>query len=167
MPTFYNKFKKEIMSYFRNTIGVLVLTIVCLMSCKEKPAATIEPDSKKKILTSKPNIRRFGMVTGLKPEKIVYYKELHAHAWPQVQKMISECNIQNYSIYLQQIKNDYFLFSYFEYVGTNFDSDMKKMAADTTTQRWWRETDPTQLPLPEALKKHEIWTNMEEVFHQD
>jgi L-rhamnose mutarotase len=42
---------------------------------------------------------------------------------------------------------------------------MKKIAADSTTQRWWRETDPCQLPLPEAAVAGKIWTPMEEVFH--
>jgi L-rhamnose mutarotase len=57
------------------------------------------------------------------------------------------------------------LFSYFEYIGNDFDGDMKKMAADSTTLRWWKETDPTQNPLPEAAAKKQTWTNMEEVFH--
>ena len=110
---------------------------------------------------------RYGMVTGLKPEKIAQYKKLHASPWPEVQKCISECNIRNYSIYLQKIDNQYFLFSYFEYTGSDFDADMKKMAADSMTQKWWKETDPCQLPLKEALAKHQIWSSMEEVFHQD
>ena len=38
-------------------------------------------------------------------------------------------DIQNYSIYLKEIKGQYFLFSYFEYAGHDFDADMKKMAA--------------------------------------
>jgi L-rhamnose mutarotase len=110
---------------------------------------------------------RYGMVTGLRPEKIEQYKKLHASPWPAVQKRISECNIHNYSIYLQKIEDHYYLFSYFEYTGKNFDADMKIMAADTATQRWWRETDPCQLPLKEALAKHQIWTSMSEVFHQE
>ena len=108
---------------------------------------------------------RYGMVTGVKPEKLDYYKQLHAKPWPAVLAKIKECNIENYSIYLQKIEDKYFLFSYFEYTGKDFDADMKKMAADSTTQRWWRETDPCQLPLPEALSKKQIWTNMDEVFH--
>lgn len=32
------------------------------------------------------------------------------------------------------------------------------MAADSTTQRWWKETDPCQQPLPDAAEK----TNMEQ-----
>jgi L-rhamnose mutarotase len=110
---------------------------------------------------------RYGMVTGIKPDKIDYYKKLHAKPWPAVLNKIEECNIRNYSIYLQKINDGYFLFSYFEYVGNNLDKDMQKMAADTTTQRWWKETDPCQLPLPEALEQHKIWTAMPEVFHAD
>jgi len=110
-------------------------------------------------------VKRVGSVTGLKAEKLAYYKKLHANVWPTVLKKIKECNIQNYSIYLQKIGSDYYLFSYFEYVGSNFDADMKKMAADPDTQRWWKETDPCQQPLPEIAAKKQIWTPMEEVFH--
>lgn len=110
-------------------------------------------------------VQRFGMVTGLKADRIDYYKKLHAAAWPGVLKEIKQCNIQNYSIYLQKLEGKYFLFSYFEYVGENFEDDMKKMAEDSTTQRWWKETGPAQNPLPEAAAKNETWTRMEEVFH--
>lgn len=109
--------------------------------------------------------QRFGMVTGLRPDKVAYYEQLHAAVWPGVLKKIGECHIQNYSIYLQSIEGKYYLFSYFEYTGNDFEGDMKKMAADSTTQRWWKETAPTQLPLPEAASRQQTWTNMKEVFH--
>lgn len=115
----------------------------------------------------KPAVKRYGSVTGLKAEKMAYYKQLHANAWPEVLKKIRECNIQNYSIYLQKIDSSYYLFSYFEYTGSDFDTDMKKMADDPDTQRWWKETDPCQQALPEAAAKKQIWMNMEEVFHTD
>lgn len=117
--------------------------------------------------TTSVDVKRFGSVTGLKPEKLDYYKKLHANAWPSVLKKIKECNIRNYSIYLQKMGDAYYLFSYFEYAGTNFDADMKKMADDPDTQKWWKETDPCQQPLPETAAKKQIWTNMEEVFHTD
>ena len=41
------------------------------------------------------------MVIGVKPEKIEEYKKLHAETWPDVLKMITQCNIRNYSIYLK------------------------------------------------------------------
>jgi L-rhamnose mutarotase len=114
-----------------------------------------------------PAVQRYGMVTGIRPDKIARYEELHAAIWPGVVKKIKECNIRNYSIYLQKIDSSYFLFSYFEYTGADFKKDMAKMAADSTTRRWWQETDPTQLPLPEAAARKEIWTNAKEVFHMN
>jgi len=115
--------------------------------------------------TKKPE--RYAMITGLKPERIAYYKELHAAVWPGVLKQIKECNIQNYSIYLKEIDNKYYLFSYFEYTGNDYDADMQKMAADEETQRWWEETDPTQIPFPETAANDKIWARMEEVFYQE
>jgi L-rhamnose mutarotase len=44
---------------------------------------------------------RYGMITGIKPEKLEYYKELHAQPWPVVLAKIKECHIENYSIHLQ------------------------------------------------------------------
>jgi len=111
--------------------------------------------------------RRFASVTGLKPEKEVYYRKLHAAPWPSILAKIKDCNIRNYSIYRSEIDGRTYLFSYFEYVGRDFDADMKKMAADPETRRWWKETDPCQLPLPAARKKGGIWADAEEVFHTD
>lgn len=110
---------------------------------------------------------RFGSVTGLNPEKAAYYRKLHTETWPGVLKMIHECNIRNYSIYQHEIDGKLYLFSYYEYIGNDYEADMKKMAADTVTQRWWRETDPCQIPLPEAAADNKIWTDMEEVFHAE
>ena len=108
---------------------------------------------------------RYAWVTGLKPEKAAYYKELHAKPWPTVMHMLKQCHIQNYSIYLREIDGKLYLFSYLEYTGKDFDADMKRMAADPETQRWWKETDPCQQPLPDAAAKGKIWSDTEEVFH--
>jgi len=113
---------------------------------------------------SSPPPKRYAMVTGLRPEKETRYRKLHAEPWPGVIARIRDCNIRNFSIHRIEIDGKPYLFAYFEYVGDDFDADMKKMAADPETQRWWKETDPCQRPLPEALKKGEIWTMAEEVF---
>lgn len=125
--------------------------------------AACQTDSKEKNFYQ--TSQRFGSVTGLHPEKVDYYKQLHANTWAGVLKKIEACNVRNYSIYLHEIEGKPYLFSYFEYVGKNYEEDMKKMAADSVTQRWWRETDPCQNPLPEAEALGKIWTEMEEVFH--
>lgn len=107
-------------------------------------------------------MQRYGSVIKLHTEKREEYRQLHANVWPDVLKMIHDCNIRNYSIYYK----DGFLFSYFEYVGENFDADMQKMADDPTTQEWWKLTDPCQEPLGSRLPG-EKWASMEEYFHVD
>ena len=105
---------------------------------------------------------RYGSVIGIRPKKLEEYKKLHAAVWPDVLKMILECNIRNYSIYYK----DGFLFSYFEYIGTDYEGDMAKMAEDPTTQKWWDVCKPCQEPIP-ARNEGEWWASMEEVFHCD
>ena len=112
-------------------------------------------------------MKRYAMIIGLRPEKIEEYKRLHAAVWPDVLKMISQCNIRNYSIYLRKLDDgQYYLFSYFEYLGADFAADMARMAADPTTQKWWSVCKPCQKPLQQRAPE-EWWSGMEEVFHTD
>ena len=110
-------------------------------------------------------VQRHAWVTGLKPEKADYYRKLHANPWPAVNARIKECNIRNFSIYERDIAGKSYLFAYLEYTGNNFDADMKKMAADPETRRWWKETDPCQSPLPDAAAKGQIWSDTKEIYH--
>jgi len=108
--------------------------------------------------------KRFAWITGLQPAKAEYYRQLHAHPWPSVNRMLKECHIQNFSIHERDIDGKTYLFAYLEYTGQDFDADMKRMAADSETQRWWKETDPCQSPLPDAAAKGKIWADMKEVY---
>ncbi|MCW2884238.1 MAG: L-rhamnose mutarotase [Streptosporangiaceae bacterium] len=107
-------------------------------------------------------VRRHGSLIRLRPEHEEEYLRLHAAVWPSVLEMITDCNIRNYSIYL----HDGLLFSYFEYVGDDYDADMARMAADPQTRRWWELTDPCQEQTPGA-PDGQWWTPMTEVFHHD
>lgn len=107
-------------------------------------------------------MKRYGSVVKIKPDKLEEYRKLHKNIWPEVSKTITECNIKNYSIFYK----DGYLYSYFEYIGSDYDSDMKKMADDPATQKWWDICMPMQEPL-DTRKKGEWWAEMEEVFHQD
>jgi len=112
-------------------------------------------------------MKRYGTVIEVKADKLAEYKRLHTAVWPSVLALIKACNLQNYSIYLRKMPDGkYYLFSYFEYVGSDFASDMAKMAADPETQRWWAVCKPCQEPLPDRAQG-EWWAGMEEVFHQD
>ena len=107
-------------------------------------------------------MQRYGMVLGVRPERLEEYKEAHRHVWPEILAMIRECNIRNYSIYYK----DGMLFSYYEYVGDDYEADMARMAADSKTQEWWAWMEPMQVPL-ETRPEGEWWAEMAEVFHTD
>lgn len=104
--------------------------------------------------------KRYGQVIALEPETAVEYKQLHQSVWPKVLEMIKECHINNYSIFFK----DNYLFTYFEYTGTNYEADMAKMAADPVTQKWWSVVMPLQKPI-ETRGEGEWWADMDEVFH--
>jgi len=80
---------------------------------------------------------------------------------------VSTCNIQNYSIYLRCFPDGkFYLFSYFEYVGSDFETDMTRMASDETIQKWWAVCKPYHKRFP-GCSEAEHWAEMEEVFHLD
>jgi L-rhamnose mutarotase len=111
--------------------------------------------------------RRVGSVIGLHPDKIDEYKKLHANVWPKVLEQIHNSNIRNYSIFLAKLDDgNYYLFSYFEYTGEDFEADMAAMAAHETTQKWWQLCKPCQRPC-ENRTEGEWWMNCKEVFHTD
>jgi len=112
-------------------------------------------------------MQRIGSIIGLKEAKIEEYKRLHAAIWPEIARMISDCNVRNYSIFLRRMPDgNHYLFSYFEYTGENLEADMARMAADPLTQEWWSYCNPCQQPLPDR-KEGEWWVPMDEIFHQD
>ena len=105
---------------------------------------------------------RYGQVIALKPEAEAEYIRYHAEVWPSVLKTIATCQIRNYTIFLRKGT----LFAYFEYHGTDYEADMRKMAADPETQRWWRIMDPMQAQVADA-EPGEKWSPLKEVFHVD
>lgn len=107
-------------------------------------------------------MRRIASVIRLRPEKEAEYRALHAEAWPGVLDTLRGAHVTNYSIFLR----DGLLFSYMEYIGEDYEKDMAAVAADETTQQWWRLTDPCQQPVDTATDG-EWWAPADEVFHLD
>ena len=107
---------------------------------------------------------RMAMTIRLRPEHKAAYKAAHEAVWPAVLAQIAASNIRNYSIFLREPEN--ILFAVFDYHGTDFAADMRRMAADPATQRWWAIMEPWQDPLA-TRAPGEWWATMEEVFHLD
>jgi L-rhamnose mutarotase len=110
-------------------------------------------------------MKRYGSIIELRPERADEYKDLHANVWPEVLSMIKACNIHNYSIFLRDLPDGrLYLFSYFEYSGDDYNTDMQKMADDPMTQKWWDVCKPCHVPLDNRADGG-WWASMEEVFH--
>ena len=107
-------------------------------------------------------VQRVGSVIRLRPDKREEYLRLHAAVWPQVEATIKDCNLANYTIFLQ---GD-LLFGYYEYQGDDLAADLARIAADETTRRWWTLTDPCQERLLDAAPGQQ-WSAAVEVWHLD
>lgn len=107
-------------------------------------------------------MKRFASVIGIAPEHVEEYERLHAAAWPAVLEQIKASNITNYSIY----RYGELLFSYFEYVGDDFDADAAAMAQDPNTQEWWAVCVPLLRPVADRAEG-ELWKEIPEIFHTD
>ena len=134
----------------KSSFSVIFLLFLISPGCINSPDETVQEQE----------VVRYASVIRVKPEKLEEYKALHADPWPGIDRMIKACNIRNFSIYYR----DGFLFSYFEYTGTDYEGDMRKMAQDSLTQAWWKLTDPCQIPV-ESAPEGVWWAPMEEVYH--
>ena len=107
-------------------------------------------------------MKRHLQLVNVRPELRDEYLRLHAAVWPEVEARISASNIANYSIF---IHGD-LLVAYFEYVGSDYESDLALIAADPVTKEWWTHTDPCQSPLQDA-PEGVMWLDATEVWHLD
>jgi L-rhamnose mutarotase len=107
--------------------------------------------------------RSLASVLGIENRDIPAYVKLHQAVWPGVLKTINDGNIRNFSIYLGEVGDGrYFLFSHYDYVGEDYEADMKRIARDQVTRTWLTHTEPLQRPLP-TRREGEWWHLMEEL----
>ena len=106
----------------------------------------------------------FGQIGRLKKDKIQEYRKLHmddVHTphWEGVLRMIHDCNIRNYRIFMK----DDLVFGYFEYVGDDYEAVMAKMEADEVTRQWWKLTRPCFTEYS-ASSKEAFYEDMDQIF---
>jgi len=80
-----------------------------------------------------------------------------------VLERLHKSNIRNFSIFVGELQDKRYLFSYFEYVGSDFETDSQAIADDPETRRWWKETEPCQITLA-SRRPGAQWSDMEMVF---
>lgn len=107
-------------------------------------------------------MKRIAQVIGLPAENRAEYERYHAAVWPSVLERLRKSNVRNFSIF----RHEELLFSYFEYVGSDYEADMAAMAEDPEIKRWLNIQDRLQRPL-EGRADGEWWMTIPEIFHSD
>lgn len=107
-------------------------------------------------------VRRVGQVIELRDEAADDYVELHRAVPRGVLDTLSRANVTNYTIF----RHNGLLFGYFEYRGSDLESDMAMIADDPVTQRWWSVVMPMQRSM-RTSPDSDWWVTMEEVFRHD
>lgn len=109
-------------------------------------------------------MKRVGIVIGTNPEKIDFYKKVHADNCPGVRDLLQKYNIHNFSIFTKQLDDGKeYLFGYYEYTGDNYDADMAKLAEEPRNIEWLEMCDPCQIPL----KGYNSWAEMDQIYYND
>jgi len=104
-------------------------------------------------------MQRFGMVIGIKSDRLDEYKKLHEAVWPEVLDVLRKYHISNYSIF----QKDDFLFGYLEYSGEDLAEDFERMGEEAIMKKWYSVCGPCQQPL-DSKKDGEWWATMDQVF---
>ena len=107
-------------------------------------------------------MKKVGQVCGIGQKEAQKYIEYHQNIPEAIRRLIYDCNIRNYSIFIR----DGLLFTYYEYIGNDYAADMQKMEQNADNQKWWDLVKPIMSPLP-TRKEGEFWADMELIFEQD
>ena len=162
------------------SVGVLALSLLWMRR---------RNSGRKREHTFQPAPRRFGGAIKLKPDKYQRYRELHDDVWEQVLERMYKSNIRNFVIYYH--KETSTMFQSFEWVGhwqqarnkrplsrakenELFEADMRAIADDPVTRKWWKECEPCQEPFSQWKRGSTLlsnggtgdwWANLECVNH--
>lgn len=154
------------------TRRLLIALLACslwLVGCGSLPVAepVYGPTNPTADQQAEAGVRYYGSVIELNVEKERLYRELHADVWPEVLTAIEKANIRNYNIFVADLGGKRYLFSFFEYHGSNPEADFASIAADPTTRdKWWPITDTCQHRLP-GTPDGQQWRAIEMLMHID
>lgn len=108
-------------------------------------------------------MKRIGVLTKIKPGMLEKYTKMHAEIWDDVVRIGHEHNTRNFTIFFDERTG--YMFSYFEYIGNDYEADMKEKNSKPIIKEWQamcRECfapvdDSADGPLQAPLR--EIWHN--------
>jgi L-rhamnose mutarotase len=108
-------------------------------------------------------VKRVGMVIKLKPAYVEDYINMHAASNAGVRDLLAKYHLNNFSIFLHQIGNEWFEFGYYEYTGTDYERDLAGLAGEPRNQAWLEICNTMQQPL----EGENGWAIMKQVYYND
>jgi L-rhamnose mutarotase len=99
-------------------------------------------------------IKRFAFKMKLNPGCREEYRKRHNEIWPELEKMLKNEGIGNYSIFIDEETNT--LFAYQEQSGESSSQDLGKTEI---VKKWWKymadimETNPDNSPVTKPLEQ--------------
>jgi L-rhamnose mutarotase len=104
-------------------------------------------------------MKRIATLTKLKPGCGEAYKKIHDEIWEGVVQAAHEANMRNFTIF----RHGDYLFSYYEYIGDDFDADMAQKNALPISPKWQAATGA----LRELVDGESMLIKLEELWHHD
>lgn len=107
-------------------------------------------------------MRRIGMAIKIKPVYLDEYVILHKEPASELLMALEQSNIKNNTVF----HTGDLLFNYFEYHGSDFESDWIKYTESKIVKELFEKMRGYFLPIGERFPKFG-WTEMNEVFRKD
>jgi L-rhamnose mutarotase len=104
-------------------------------------------------------IRKSFLMT-LKPGTFIEYQKRHNPIWPELQKVLKDYGVHNYSIFLDRSSNR----RLFGYVEIESEELWRRIATTDVCRRWWTYMKDLMLTNDDDSP---VTTDLSEVFHID
>lgn len=105
-------------------------------------------------------MKRIGTLMKLKPGALEQYIKIHNEIWDDVVAAAHDAGMRNYTVFLAP---DGYLFSYYEYIGDDFDADMARKNALPVSPKWQAATGAFRELIDGDSKVMELG----EIWHHD
>jgi L-rhamnose mutarotase len=140
-------------------LSILMLTV--FSSCQNSQQAQNNIISDDLLDVGHDEVKRVGMVIKIRPENLESYKALHADTVSGVRDLLTKYNLRNFSIFLTQLEDgNYYEFGYYEYWGSDFETDMEMLNNEPRNKAWLELCDPMQVPIDSEVS----WKEMERIY---
>jgi L-rhamnose mutarotase len=105
-------------------------------------------------------LKRIGRVVEIDPESVDTYRTILADENPQVRDLLKKHQLRNFSMFLSQQGDRWFVFSYCEYAGRDYETDMAALASDAEYQEWIETCQAMHV----SAEADPGWRELEQIF---